>query len=172
MIGMSYEDHTYEPGLFTKILVSSKRLSRIVAFCKGEAVGRVGLDGIERSLHEFMDEKTIRKATYGIVVNSDQISDADILNCVSNVTKGRLTCVWGIAVNETNKTFYGCHSVFKVYSTPLFEAECQNQIDRGLTGVGERKKYAPFLELILIKWNPIWALSVYNPQNVIATMAH
>ena len=171
IVGMSYEEHSYKAELFTKILVSSKRLARIVAYCDGDEAERVGLLGIERALHGFMDHQNLRKATYGIVVNSERIGDEEVRNCVSNITKGRLTCVWAIAVSEKTNTFFGCHSVFKVKSTPLFETECQNQIDRGFSGVGERKKYAPFFELILIKLNPVWALSVYNPQKIIGKMS-
>ena len=164
---MAYSPQQHRPDLFEEFLVDASGMCRIVAYAKGTTAGSIGLDGITAAIEEYLVDRKIRKATYAIVFRSNQIDVSQIQVRVSNMTQGRLTCVWAIGIDDKAKSFFALHTAFKVGSTPYFENKVKALIGDGYRGVAERRKYPPWFEFLFITINPVWALSVYRPEKLV-----
>src|SRR5262245_28701229 len=132
---MTFLPQQYRPDTFTQFLVEEGGLCRIVAHAEDTAAGSLSLDSIKAAITEFLVERKIRKATCGIIFTSNRIDESQIRLLVSNLTQGRLTCVWAIGVNNEAKSFVAIHTAFKVSSTRFFEDKIRALVDDQYHGI-------------------------------------
>lgn len=140
---------------------------RFVVDSEGEALDEAGLDGLETSLANRLERESVRNGVYGFVVKSSRITEDDVRDRVSNVIKRPLVCLWGIVADESTKTFFACHTLFRSPTSPTFESECRELVATGYEGRGERKRYAAWLDFIVVRLNPMIRMSAYDAERVV-----